>query len=108
MPQCRDPKRLKSPCIKSRSETPDIATHELLLLFHFPYTYSFTGAESLIQLTPCPVPETGYIELERWSGLREKEQIFDGKVYFSYFYNILSQPSNCHTRRNQKKLLTLL
>ncbi len=61
-----------------------------------------------MQLAPCPVPGTGYIELERWSGLREKEKNFDGMIYFPYFYNILSQPSNYHARHNMKKLLTLL
>ncbi len=50
----------------------------MLSWFHFPYSYSFTGAESLIQLAACPVPETGYIELERWSGIQERQHIYDG------------------------------
>ncbi len=38
-------------------------------------------AKSIIQLAECPVPETGYLELERWSGLTEKERIYEGIAY---------------------------
>ncbi len=52
-------------------------------IFVFDKQPSLAVAKSIIQQAECPAPEIGYLELERWSGLIEKELIYDGKTYCS-------------------------